>query len=154
MEAAKYYLHRSALNPVLLVLQTSKCKQVTQLNTQAAPIDPGCVIGGTANHNRLALLLYFEEAMTRASALGLPGAQQSDGGIWGQESNNSKCSSHSKSQGLRWACQGQLDGTEAIPQYTLRCLGNSFLLWEKNRVGNNCSKRTWNIYFKIPEEVI
>lgn len=117
MKAAKCYLHGSALNPVLLVLQTSKYKQVTQLNTQAGPTDPSCVICGTANHHTGWPLdcACLKEEVTRARATGPDRAQQSNGGICDQEINNNKCSSNSESQDLRLASQGQPEAWMLFP---------------------------------------
>lgn len=89
-----------------------------------------------------------DEEVIGTGATGMLGTNRAiDGGIRGQEMNNSKCSSNSKDLEQCWAFYGQLGGTGAISQCALRYLTNAFPLWEKSRVGSNCSKRAWNIRF-------
>lgn len=118
VEEAKCYLHRSARNPVLPVLQTSKCKQVTHLNTEAGPKGPGCVICAATNrHDGVASSSAgVAEKVTRDGATGAAGARQSGGGsMWDQERNDSERPLNSERQGTPRASRGRVGGTMPFP---------------------------------------
>ena len=113
MEEAKCYPHRSARNPVLLVLQTSKCKQVTHLNKRRVPkvlpvssVElPTVTTGWPFNSAGVA------EEVARERATGPAGAQQSGSSIWGQERNDSERSLNAERREPPRASHGRLSVT-------------------------------------------
>lgn len=118
-EEATCYLHRSALNPVLLVLQTSKWKQATRTKAEAGPRDPGCVLCGTAKRHP-GWPLNCPCGGGRDESEGDGACEGPSEGASGGPQDKKGTTVNTKRRALRWASPGCLGGTDGTSQHALR----------------------------------